>query len=85
MHPLGIVKLPLNHRNIDRLNFFSLANRTSAAAMPYNINYHIAELFHSKTLHIARANRPVSLAVSMSNKIATAFGKDKSKNFLLIL
>jgi len=58
--PSKLLKNPVNLRNIDRANIFSLANQTSARATPYNPNHHIAESPLLRLPYLAQADKLLS-------------------------
>jgi len=72
-------KPPLTWRNIDSLNFFSLAGRPPIPLTPYNPNYYMTTLFLFRPQYIAQANKLLSSPVPMSNKIALTTKRAKPK------
>jgi hypothetical protein len=78
-----ISKPPLTWRNIDSLNFFSLAGRPAIPLTPYNPNYHIKEASLPRIQHMAQPNKPCSSAAAMSNKIVLTTKRAKAKKLQL--
>jgi hypothetical protein len=81
MDPLKLTKIPVNLRNIDRANIFSLAHQTPAGATPYNPNHHIAEPFMLRPLYLAQADKLHSSLIELSNKITLGISQSKQKKF----
>jgi hypothetical protein len=67
----------INFRNIDRQNFFSLDNYTTAKIKPYNLNHHIAVFPLLVPQYIAQSNTLVFTPIALSNKIALYVSKFK--------
>jgi len=61
--------VPINFRNIDRVNIFSLANQAKSPATPYNLNHHIAELSVLAPQYVAQPIKLFLPLISLSNKI----------------
>jgi len=78
-HPSKLLSCSPNLSSIDRLNFFSLADRPTAELTPYNIRHYITGLAGLRAQHIARPNDHLALVASMSNKIAITGSQSKQK------
>ena len=75
----------INLRNIDRVNIFSLTDKTTVQATPYKLNYHMIELTLHSLQDMVHAIKLFLSPTSLSNKIAFGKGKYKPKNFTIFL